>query len=245
VKCGFKKSIAQNALDDAPYIFPYLFDLSKIRLFWHGNALDLRTVEDPKLKMWSYCYFTVNREILGLVNFWTYFKQLSKTSFCCFRRVSEDSSLIRFSLFDTEQLHPVENLREAGLGMKQKDLLFFFNGTWSEISLSTRLELGIHRVDFPPAFEAVEELALSANKDGLYGEQPPGTYWSDHILIILRPRIAQVEMIGLDWFNKSGDDFGYVWPTRIARSKRDERFYGQGIRMANFVLDSSGQRLEK
>jgi hypothetical protein len=240
-----RKSIEQEALDEAPYIFPYFFDLSKIKLIWRGATLELRTASDPKLTMWSYCYFTVDREILGLMNFWTYFKLISSTSFCCFRRVGEDPSLIRFSLFDTEHLHPVGKLREASSEMKQKDLPFIFNGPRAEFDLSTRLELGIHHVDFPAAFGAIEELAIFATKEGLYPDQPPGTYWSDHILIILQPQKSQVELLALDWFNKSDADFGYVWPTRVARSKRDGRFYGQGIRMANFVLDASGRRLEK
>lgn len=239
------KSIEQDALDDAPYIFPYFFDLSKIKLTWKGEALELRTASDPKLKMWSFCYFTVNREILGLVNVWTYFKQISKTSFCCFRRVGEDPSLIRFSLFDTEQLHPVGKLIEVSSEMKQKELPFIFSGPRSEVDLSTGLELGIHNFDFPAPFGAIEDLAIFATKEGLYTDQPPGTYWSNYVMIILQPGKSQIELLALDWFNKSGDDFGYVWPTRVARSKRDGRFYGQGIRMGNFVLDASGIRLVK
>jgi hypothetical protein len=240
-----RKSIKQEALDDAPYIFPYFFDLVKIKLIWRGEALEPRTASDPKLRMWSYCYFAANKEILGMVNFWTYFKQISKTSFCCFRSVGEDASLIRFSLFDTGQLLPIENMRETGVELKQKDLPFIFNGPRAELDLSTGLQLGIHHVDFPAAFGAIEELAVFATKEGLYPDQPPGTYWSDHILIILQPQKSQIELLALDWFNKSDADFGYVSPTRVARSKRDGRFYGQGIRMANFVLDASGRRLEK
>ncbi|MHA4812120.1 hypothetical protein ACX0G9_28760 [Flavitalea flava] len=52
----------------------------------------------------------------------------------------------------------------------------------------------------------------------------------------------EVGVSKLDWFNKSDADFGYVWPTRIARSKIDNRFYGQGIRMGNFILDPTGKQ---
>jgi hypothetical protein len=237
-----KRNIEKAALDEAPFIFPYFFDLKSISLTWHGIKLAQEVVEDPKLKMWSYCYFKGNAQILGYVNFWTYFKQFTKTSFCCFRRDDQESFLTHISLFKTEDLIPLQDPKSAALEMKRQNLPFVFSGERSEITVSMKLELGINEFSFPAEYKEIDELAFFATKQDLYPDRPNETYWADWVLVILWPREDKIEIVSLDWFNKSGDDFGYVWPTRVARSKKDGRLYGQGIRMANFVLDSSGKQ---
>src|SRR5258708_37911345 len=126
--------------------------------------------------------------------------------------------------------------------MKEKNLPFLFNGDSSPITLSMSMEIGVNDFTFPNEYKEIEELAFFSTKKGLYPDQSPENYWDDYVLVILRPGKNEVEIIPVDWFNKSGADFGYVWPTRIARSKIDSRYYGQGIRMANFILDSTGQQ---
>ena len=236
-----RPNIQQAALGDAPYIFPYFFDLRKIKLTWRGERLVAKTVDDPKLKMWSYCYFEANRQYLGAINFWTYFKRFTSTSFCCFRRDNQDASIIRVNLFSTDHLQPIEDFHESIKQMKEKNLPYLFNGDSSQIELSTTMEIGVNDLTFPKEYKEIDELAFFATKKGLYPAKLPEDYWNEYILVILRPGKNSVEVIPLDWFNKSDADFGYVWPTRIARSKMDNRFYGQGIRMANFVLDPTGQ----
>lgn len=235
-------NIVQSALEDAPYIFPYFFDLKKIKLNWQGEKLVAKMIDDPKLKMWSYCYFEANQQSLGAVNFWTYFKQFTNTSFCCFRRDNQDVSIVRVNLFSTDHLQPIENFHESIKQMKEKNLPFLFNGDSSRIELSMSMEIGVNDFAFPNEYKGIDELAFFSTKKGLYPDRTTDNYWSDHVLIILRPRKDAVEIIPLDWFNKSDADFGYVWPTRIARSKIDNRFYGQGIRMANFILDPAGKQ---
>jgi hypothetical protein len=237
-----KPDLQQEALDNAPYIFPYFFDLKKIKLEWRGIKLTPATVEDPKLKMWSYCYFKTNVEILGIINFWTYFKQFTNDLFCCFRRDDQDTSIMRFFLFSTKHLHPLENLEASAKEMKEKSLPWVFQGNYSEIALSMKMDVGVNDFVFPEDYKEIDELSLFATKDGLYPDQSATVYWADYVLIILRPKKNEVEVIPQDWFNKSDGDFDYVWPTRIARSRKDNRFYGQGIRMANFILDPTGRQ---
>jgi hypothetical protein len=207
----------QTAFDDAPYLFPYFFDLKKIRLTWRDEKLTAETMNDPKLKMWSYCYFEANGETIGVINFWT-------------------------NLFSTEHLRPIKNLQESIKQMKEKNLPFLFDGDSSQIVVSINVKPGLNDFIFPEEYKEIDELAFFSTKDELYLDQLPGIYWANYVLVILRPQKNEMEIIPLDWFYKSGDHFGYVWPARIARSKIDNRFYAQGIRMANFILDPTGKQ---
>ena len=128
------------------------------------------------------------------------------------------------------------------LEMKQRNSPFAFNGERYEITVSMQLELGTTKFIFPAEFKEIDELAFFTNKKDLYPNRAVETNWADWVLVILKPTEDTIEIISLDWFNKSGDDFGYVWPTRIARSKKNGQFYGQGIRMDNFILDPSGKQ---
>ena len=190
----FKPDLKQEALNNAPYIFPYFFDLKKIKLEWHGIRLTPSTVEGPKLKMWAFCYFKAKDEILGLINFWTYFKQFTEKLFCCFRRDDPDSTTIRFSLFSTENLLPLENLEDSAKEMKTNNLPWVFKGIYSEISLSLEMEVGTNYFIFPEEYKQIDELSLFAAKEGIYPDQSPTAYWNNYVLVILKPKKDEVEL---------------------------------------------------
>ena len=46
-----------------------------------------------------------------------------------------------------------------------------------------------------------------------------------------------INIIPFDWFNKSGGDYGYVWPATAQFDKERNKLYGQGMRMADFTID--------
>jgi hypothetical protein len=46
-----------------------------------------------------------------------------------------------------------------------------------------------------------------------------------------------INLIPFDWFNKSGGDYGYVWPAIAKFDKVNFKLYGQGMRMSDFVVD--------
>ena len=76
----------------------------------------------------------------------------------------------------------------------------------------------------------VDHLVTYARKEGL-------TYNQDHFenFIIVIVKREQINLMPFDWFNKTGGDYGYVWPA-LARVDKG-KLYGQGMRMANFTVD--------
>ncbi|OLY93652.1 hypothetical protein SAMN05444008_114138 [Cnuella takakiae] len=58
-------------------------------------------------------------------------------------------------------------------------------------------------------------------------------YFENFVIVIIEQE--QINLIPFDWFNKTGGDYGYVWPA-LARLDTG-KLYGQGMRMANFTVD--------
>src|SRR5205085_5183894 len=46
-----------------------------------------------------------------------------------------------------------------------------------------------------------------------------------------------ISLIPFDKFNKTGGDYGYVWPAIARVDKNTKKLYGQGMRMADFEVD--------
>jgi hypothetical protein len=58
-------------------------------------------------------------------------------------------------------------------------------------------------------------------------------YFERFAIVIINT--SDINIIPFDWFNKTGGDYGYVWPATARMEKN--RLYGQGMRMANFSLE--------
>jgi hypothetical protein len=67
----------------------------------------------------------------------------------------------------------------------------------------------------------------------------PQDYYENFVIAIIQRE--QIILIPFDWFNKTGGDFGYVWPATAQLEKG--KLYGQGMRMANFKVELSKEYL--
>ena len=63
-------------------------------------------------------------------------------------------------------------------------------------------------------------------------------------LFVLCPKEGRVEVYPQDWFNEGNLDYGYQWVTRVARDSISGKIFGEGIRISQFVLDSSLRQVE-
>lgn len=79
-------------------------------------------------------------------------------------------------------------------------------------------------------FLEVELLVTYARKEGLTYQQD---YYENFVIVLIEKE--QINLIPFDWFNKTGGDYGYVWPA-TARLESG-KLYGQGMRMGNFTVE--------
>ena len=60
-------------------------------------------------------------------------------------------------------------------------------------------------------------------------------YYERFVLVFINK--GDINIIPFDWFNKTGGDYGYVWPATAQFDKERNKLYGQGMRMTDFVID--------
>jgi hypothetical protein len=46
-----------------------------------------------------------------------------------------------------------------------------------------------------------------------------------------------INILPFEWFNKTGGDYGYVWPATAQFDKERNKLYGHGMRMGDFIID--------
>ena len=96
----------------------------------------------------------------------------------------------------------------------------------TKIDLS-KFELGSSNIR---TYLDVNQLVTYTRKDSVTYNQD---YYENYVIVIIERE--RINLIPFDWFNKTGGDYGYVWP---ATARLDEvRLYGQGMRMANFTVE--------
>lgn len=153
---------------------------------------------------------------------------------------------ITFEFGSVRELQVLSDVPIALNRIKEKDeYLVLDDRTTSKFLFSTDLDPGTNRVDFPIWLKFTDELLL-------WGHCTSGTFKpqigtnNNLCLVILRPKAGTAEIIPQDWFNNSETlDFGYQWVTRVARDPGSQRVYGEGIRLASFVLDDSLRNVEE
>lgn len=60
-------------------------------------------------------------------------------------------------------------------------------------------------------------------------------YYEQFVIVIIDR--GQLKSIPFEWFNKTGGDWGYVWPATARIDTKTNKLYGRGMRMSDFVLD--------
>ena len=105
------------------------------------------------------------------------------------------------------------------------------------VDIPTHLGEGRHDVQLPEFLKPLDELLLLFQ----------GTEMTEmnRCIMEIRPRGGWLRIYPQDWFNQSDCDFGYQWPTRIARDPVTGRIFGEGIRLDGFVLDETNRQVER
>ena len=60
-------------------------------------------------------------------------------------------------------------------------------------------------------------------------------YYEKFVLVFINK--GDINIVPFDWFNKSGGDYGYVWPATAQLDKEKGKLYGHGMRMGDFKVD--------
>jgi hypothetical protein len=109
---------------------------------------------------------------------------------------------------------------------------------------STTLSEGTHPISTPPEFSGLPEVLVLAD----FG---PADMASNHWDKMCRAIFAfdfksqAVTVFPQNWFNDGKYDFGYQWISRVQREPATGQIVGQGVRLGEFRLDSSGTQIQE
>ena len=91
------------------------------------------------------------------------------------------------------------------------------------------LSLGHNKVD--TGFD-LEDFVTYVRKEDLKYNQD---YYENFALIFINK--DDINILPFDWFNKTGGDYGYVWPATAQFDKERNKLHGHGMRMGDFTVD--------
>ncbi len=148
---------------------------------------------------------------------------------------------VHMTAIDCRQLAPLHDARRMCEEMPQGAALKVASGAVAAMDIPTTA-IGGCEVGFPSPISKLDEILILARSSGV--DRTDGTMGNE-CLIVAKPGLGYIEVFPQDWFNKGQWDFGYQWPTRVARDPKSGRIVGDGIRMGTFMLDESCRNVQR
>lgn len=196
------------------FYFPYFFDLDKFNDLLAQFGLSSYLTMDDKIKMPKELVVTKK----SFLNFLKPKSTLLTIPFGATLMIQNDKLFYWSTEYDKIDIRRIglKNLLDTAISESQSiDLLQYSIG---HNKFDNRLDL----IDF----------VTYVRKDDLKYDQD---YYEKFILVFINK--DDITLIPFDWFNKSGGDYGYVWPAIAKFDKEKNKLYGQGMRMDDFVID--------
>jgi hypothetical protein len=146
---------------------------------------------------------------------------------------------IRLVCFDTEQLAAFDLAEIAGWFKQSSERIYSATAPLAEFEVPLGLEAGMHKVEVPAEFQALDELVVPTSYAAKSDDDPA------FALYVFYPQASLVEVLPQKWFTASQYEVGRQWITRAARDPESHRIFGECFGVGSFLLQEDGCRLEK
>lgn len=243
----FRKYTQGDIFEKAPYLSPWYFKESRPLLRRNGVKLKWNWIEKiGKEYVGTTILQRDNNECLGIVKTYTYLlPAIGNDKFLVWVRQTNDSGplKIEISLFDCEGLDVIKDSERLVLELKEKKDIYFQFNSKPKSTISLKIDSSAQEIcyTFPEDFQFFEDFCVISEVNGLYKNS--NSNWHNTAIIILSPKNNKLHVYPQDWFNKSNCDFGYQWITRAAKNEETGLIHGQGIRIDDFVLNSTNRQI--
>ena len=105
----------------------------------------------------------------------------------------------------------------------------------AEFDVSTELEAGIHSLEVPVSFRAVDEVLAPCNYKALEKSDPASA------IFVVYPQAGLVEVLPQNWITQETYDIAKHWITRAARDPETHRIVGELSKAGVFELAENGR----
>jgi hypothetical protein len=175
---------------------------------------------------------------LLIVDFQCYVRRLPSNRFVVWYESDEPVARLTIQVFDADRLGPIPSPLKAARELRsRKERLLALDGQIALTQIVRAREAGWHAHEFPTDLHVLEEIPLLTHSN-FGGRVHNGWDTITQQLWLLYPKRNQFRAAWQDWYNKGAYDFGYQWPTRVARGAGGA-IVGEGFRIRPFELDES------
>jgi hypothetical protein len=183
---------------------------------------------------------TPDDKVFAVFDMYCYVLTMARNRFLVwYQRKVQPGSLgdLVLTVIDTDKLEAIDDTQSAMSEMKSQKIRIFQNGgNLSSFQISNSLSEGPHEIRIPDEFKELDELLILASSSAIIKRL---------CIFHVKPKIDSVEVVPQDWFNEGSFDFGYQWPTRVARNPQTGRVFGEGFRLGVFLLDDTLRGVSK
>jgi hypothetical protein len=243
-------NMKKDLMDSAPYLSPWYFTEDRpsllrndVKLKWkhidkiNGEPVYVMILEDDQHN----CY-----AILKNTSTYILPSENSKQFLIWKRAPLKDNFIQKLKIFqyESEKLVPIAERDKMIFELKKSETDFYISGSpISQIELDINPNENAQKVKFPESFKEFREFIFITELENIYYNPDPSTYWHNTVFIVFNTVKDWIFIYAQDWFNKSPNDFGYVWITRAVKNPETGLIHGQGIRMGSFVLDETNKKV--
>jgi hypothetical protein len=196
------------------FYFPYFFNLDKFNKTLSSFGLSSYVTNNEKTKMPQELIITEKKSL-------SFFK--SKTTlftipFGATLMVQNDKLNYWSTDYDTLDITQIQLSNLSGKPMLTNKKIDLLNFSLGHNKIDTGLDLN--------------NFVTYVRKNDLKYDQE---YYEKFALVFINK--DEINILPFDWFNKTGGDYGYVWPATAQFDKERNKLYGHGMRMGDFTID--------
>jgi len=229
-----QRELIENAIGPAPWYwktFPPVESNSGQRFEWryHGEQGELpylvtlglaQEPHTPRLALNTYCRaFQLPPKLFGI--------------WC------PEPRTVRLLCFDPDQLKAFSFVDIVGWFKQSTERVYSATEPLAEFEISSALPEGVHKVEVPEHFRAMDELLLLTSYAARTRDDAACAIY------VLYPQAGLVEVVPQKWFTHNRYDIGYEWITRVVRDPASGRILGDGFRIGAFELSEDGKEVER
>jgi hypothetical protein len=229
-----QRELIENAVGPAPWYWktfppPEASSGQEFEWRYHGDEGELpylvtlglaQEPHTPRLALNTYCRaFNLPSKMLGI--------------WC------PEPRTVRLLCFDPDQLKAFSFVDIVGWFKQSTERVYSATEPLAEFEISSTLPEGVHKVEVPEPFRALDELLLLTSYPARTRDDAACAIY------VLYPHAGLVEVVPQKWFTPSQYDIGRQWISRVARDPDSHRILGEAVRVGNFELSEDGKQVER
>jgi hypothetical protein len=143
--------------------------------------------------------------------------------------------MLRFVCFEPDWMQTFGLEEVATWFAASRERMYSGTPPVAEFNVNTELEAGMHALEVPESFRAVDEM-LAPTSYTAVGRNDP-TY----AIFVVYPQAELVEVLPQNWITGETYDVASHWITRAARDPETHRIVGELSRVGTFELADNGR----